>query len=106
MTAWQNGQEVEDYGQTTEGSVIIVSVDDNPIFEKNQLFADDVPIIIYYRTLVEPAPTTQAPTENIAIMVWIPTNGGTKYHSRSSCSNMKNPQQVTKKEAEQIATVI
>lgn len=32
-------------------------------------------------------------------MVWIP-NSGTKYHSRSGCSNMKNPSQVTKQEAE------
>lgn len=32
-------------------------------------------------------------------LVWIPTNGGTKYHSKSSCSNMKNPEQVTKEEA-------
>lgn len=32
-------------------------------------------------------------------MVWIP-NSGSKYHSRSGCSNMKNPQQVTKQEAE------
>lgn len=28
-------------------------------------------------------------------LVWIPTNGGTKYHSKSGCSNMKNPIQVT-----------
>jgi len=32
-------------------------------------------------------------------MVWIP-NSGSKYHSRSGCSNMKNPRQVTKREAE------
>ncbi len=32
-------------------------------------------------------------------MVWIPTNGGTKYHTKSSCSNMKNPIQVTLSEA-------
>ena len=31
--------------------------------------------------------------------VWIPTNGGKKYHSKSSCSNMKNPVQVTVREA-------
>ena len=29
-------------------------------------------------------------------MVWIPTNGGSKYHSNSTCSNMKSPIQVTK----------
>ena len=32
-------------------------------------------------------------------LVWIP-NSGSKYHSRSGCSNMKNPTQVTKTEAE------
>lgn len=33
-------------------------------------------------------------------MVWIPSSG-TKYHSKSTCSNMKNPKQVTKEEAEE-----
>lgn len=33
-------------------------------------------------------------------LVWVP-NSGSKYHVRSSCSNMKNPSQVTKSEAEQ-----
>lgn len=37
--------------------------------------------------------TTEA-TEPMEEMVWIPTNGGTKYHRRSSCSNMEDPQQV------------
>lgn len=32
--------------------------------------------------------------------VWIPTNGGTKYHTHSGCSNMKNPKQVPLSEAE------
>lgn len=27
--------------------------------------------------------------------VWIPTNGGSKYHSNPGCSKMKNPQEVT-----------
>lgn len=46
-------------------------------------------------------PTTQEttkPTEAPSIseaMVWI-SKTGTKYHSKSSCSNMKNPSQVTK----------
>ena len=30
------------------------------------------------------------------VMVWIPTNGGTKYHSKSSCSKMIDPAYVTK----------
>lgn len=28
-------------------------------------------------------------------LVWVPVNGGTKYHSRSGCSNMINPIQVS-----------
>ena len=33
-------------------------------------------------------------------MVWIPTNGGTKYHKKSTCSGMIDPQKVTQSEAE------
>lgn len=33
-------------------------------------------------------------------MVWIPTNGGTKYHSRPGCSKMKNPKEVSLEQAE------
>ena len=32
-------------------------------------------------------------------LVWIPIHGGTKYHRKSTCSNMKDPEQVTKEEA-------
>lgn len=28
-------------------------------------------------------------------LVWVPVKGGTKYHSRASCSNMEDPMQVT-----------
>lgn len=40
-----------------------------------------------------PAPETG---ENL---VWIPTNGGTKYHSNSGCSSMIDPIQVTEETA-------
>ena len=33
-------------------------------------------------------------------MVWIPTKGGTKYHTHAGCSNMIGPEHVTKAEAE------
>lgn len=33
-------------------------------------------------------------------LVWVPVNGGTKYHSNSGCSKMKDPIQVTKETAE------
>ncbi len=35
-----------------------------------------------------------------ATMVWIPTKGGTKYHTHAGCSNMNDPEHVTKAEAE------
>ena len=44
--------------------------------------------------------TTQAPVTE-GVMVWIPQSGS-KYHSHSGCSNMKNPSQVTKSRAEEI----
>ncbi len=40
------------------------------------------------------------PDFNHVTMVWIPTNGGTKYHTHSGCSNMINPIEVTQSEAE------
>jgi hypothetical protein len=40
-----------------------------------------------------------ATDQNQADMVWY-SAGGSKYHRNSSCSNMSNPQQITKEEAE------
>lgn len=34
--------------------------------------------------------------------VWIPTKGGKKYHAKASCSNMIDPEKVTKDEAEDL----
>ena len=42
---------------------------------------------------------TKDPNHQDEIMVWIPANGQGKYHSKSSCSGMKNPIQITKSEA-------
>jgi len=59
-----------------------------------------------YVSLGAPPKPTEAPTrgnsgrnENSSAMVWIPTNGGKKYHSKSSCSNMIDPDYVTLNEA-------
>ena len=43
------------------------------------------------------------PDGNIAgeNLVWVPVNGGTKYHTRSSCSKMEDPVQIPLTEAEQ-----
>lgn len=41
------------------------------------------------------ADTEVAQANDADVYVWIPTNGGTKYHSNPNCSGMKNPEQVT-----------
>lgn len=46
----------------------------------------------------QPAPTQPAPAQPQESMVWIPKSGK-KYHANSSCSNMKNPSQVTVSQA-------
>lgn len=46
--------------------------------------------------------TKKAPTsayKKVGIMVWIPTHGGKRYHSNSSCSGMINPRRVDLGEA-------
>ncbi len=51
--------------------------------------------------VIEPKPEPVVePIQPQAHMVWIPTNGGKKYHSHSSCSGMENPSQVTISEAQ------
>ena len=42
----------------------------------------------------------QIPDDDPQGEVWIPTNGGQKYHSHSGCSNMIDPRYVTISEAE------
>lgn len=44
------------------------------------------------------SPEPSTPSTSNETMVWIP-NSGSKYHSRSNCSNMKNPTQVTESQA-------
>lgn len=42
------------------------------------------------------------PDYNNESMVWIPTNGGKKYHSHAGCSNMDDPDYVTQSKAESL----
>lgn len=39
--------------------------------------------------------TVPTQSETQGNLVWVPTNGGTKYHRKSSCSKMINPIQVS-----------
>ena len=49
-------------------------------------------------TTAKPAPSTTLPIENQTEKVWV-SGSGKKYHSSSSCSNMKSPKQITLTEA-------
>lgn len=114
-----NPNKIEYTESVANGSVVIVSVENNPIFEEGTRVSANAEIIIQYRDIQpKPAETrkpvtppkeqetskpiveTEKPSGNTVTMVWIPTNGGTKYHSRSSCSNMENPAKVTLDEAQ------
>ncbi len=105
------GTEIEYTTEVIDRTVLIVSVDGNAIFEKGAKVEKDAEVIIhYYIILPEPVQTEQQNDvivnynddgNNSQEMVWIP-NSGSKYHSHSGCSNMKNPRQVTKEEAEEM----
>ena len=49
------------------------------------------------KSTTQKAPTTAY--KKVGIMVWIPTNGGKRYHSNSSCSGMISPRRVDLGEA-------
>ena len=108
----------ENYNKDTrfEGCVVMVFVDGNSYFDESAAYPPDTEVDISY--VISPAKTEVSTTvtssttsaaiddtngvtvplysENEGDLVWVPTNGGTKYHSRAGCSNMKDPIQVTK----------
>ena len=105
------GTEVEYTDKVENGSVILVSVNDNCTFDEDDKFSKNAEVTVHYRIILpkptpepEPVPEpdttiTDDDTDENVIYVWIPQSGS-KYHSKSSCSNMKNPTKVTKEEAE------
>ena len=89
---------------TPNNSVVSATVEPSPTPEPTaeptpEPTAEPTPVEYTEPPAETEPPETQAPVQT-ETMVWIPTNGGTKYHSKSSCSNMDNPQQVTLSEAQ------
>ena len=110
-------KEIEYTTKILDETVAEVSVGGTYVFQESEAFNEDAPVEIFYYVILpeetevkkqESVPTNEnIVDENKAesnvsgeseIMVWIPQSGS-KYHKRSSCSNMKNPTQVTKEEA-------
>lgn len=120
LAACGNGQaKVPDPAQTEPTQIVTEAVETTtlPATEPATVPSETAPAIAeaVETTVPETAPAetevstteaviTEPETEPVATepeeeMVWIPTGGGTKYHSRSSCSNMDNPSLVPLSEA-------
>ena len=56
------------------------------------------PVATPSATTAKPRPSTTSSSENQSQKVWV-SGSGKKYHSNSSCSNMKSPKQITLTEA-------
>lgn len=107
VKAYQN--EIEYTTKVTDRTVLSVSVDDNAVFDTSAKFTKDSEVAIYYYVILPALVESEENDSNVnqnngnssgsQVMVWIPQSGK-KYHSRAGCSNMKNPTQVTKEEAE------
>lgn len=52
------------------------------------------------QTAEDPKPVEDDYNSAAGNTVWIPTKGGKKYHTKSTCSGMNGPEEVTKAEAE------
>ncbi len=90
---------VEDRGDGIEFNVFVYNVqpDIEIDYATGNSSSETSNIVIPPPVIEEPEYTPPAQTETI--MVWIPTRGGKKYHARSNCSNMIDPDYVTIEEA-------
>ena len=110
-------REMEYTIKISDKTVAEISVAGASVFDENAKFSENAVVKVYYYIVLpeeteiktqEIVDTSQSLTDNnqavdngtneSETMVWIPQSGS-KYHSRSGCSNMKNPTQVTKEEA-------
>lgn len=86
--------------RTTNGETGTFSDDsgDKPAIKTN-VSLEDLAITVEELSAQSKEPDNTPTSDSQTKMVWIPTNGGTKYHSNSSCSGMEEPKQVTKETA-------
>lgn len=98
--------EVEVYRTDLQGDIKCVSDGESVSFSvaKNENVDTLAPAIKVETTPTqtqtdEPEVESESESTPSEPMVWIPKSGS-KYHSKSSCSNMKNPTQVTESEAQ------
>lgn len=96
----------------SEGEVVSVSIGGSEDYDRNDEFSKWAEVVISYAGAVQTTAATTTVTsshvttsenkvtvpekeETIGNLVWVPTNGGKKYHRSASCSNMVDPMQVS-----------
>lgn len=90
------GTEYEKVGRITQGdSVNRVGVGNNGW---SKVIYDGKTCYISSKYLSASKPSETSQQESNTVMVWIPQSGS-KYHSKSSCSKMKNPSQISEETA-------
>ena len=118
-----DGQEVNVTGQCNETSWFRINFNGGMGFVSNKYLSAEKPVAPTPEPTPQPTPepTPQpqpesqpdngnagggtdvtAPPSGGGDLVWIPTNGGKKFHSHAGCSNMKDPRQVSRGEAESL----
>lgn len=107
------GQEVEVLAQCNETGWYKINYKGGEAFVSNKYISDEVVKAATEQAASDSSKTTESvgasetpqisesTTTTNGVMVWIPQSGS-KYHSRSGCSNMKNPTEVTREEAERL----
>ena len=102
-------RESSDYSDLVkDGSVIVISVNDDATFDEDARYHKDVLVRIGYRVFVEQTAPSETmgpvdrttPDDNYVPSgtCWI-SQSGSKYHSTPYCSNMSNPTEVTIEQA-------
>lgn len=106
-----SGQEVTVTGQCNETNWYRISYNGKEGFVSNNYLVAEKPVVFVDNSSSSsretpasnsvtsesstPSVTVPEQEETVGELVWVPVNGGKKYHKTSTCSNMKDPMQVS-----------
>ena len=89
-------ENVDKAGNLLENDIEVL--EQNDVIEEQRIENEAEPVLIENKerenTEIEQEKTSIELFEN-EYTVWIPTNGGSKYHSKASCSKMRNPMEIS-----------
>ena len=106
-----SGQQVTVTGQCNETNWYRISYNGKEGFVSNNYLVVEKPVVVVDNSSSSsretpasnsvtsesstPSVTVPEQEETVGELVWVPVNGGKKYHKTSTCSNMKDPMQVS-----------